>query len=193
MTKHVYLVRHGQKQPLRGDPDLTPTGRQQAAKTGDYFASLDIDHVVTSPLSRTRTTASIIAQKINRTVTADERLKERLNWSNPDQSFDEFIDSWQKGSANRDWQPPKGDSANIAAIRLKQAAFDHASQREKTVLVSHGGVISDFLLHSFSEQLKNFSHPIVGLDLVISECSITHFTITNEQIELIKIGYTAHL
>ena len=30
----AYLVQHGEKEPVPGDPGLTPAGRQQASRTG---------------------------------------------------------------------------------------------------------------------------------------------------------------
>jgi broad specificity phosphatase PhoE len=33
----AYLVQHGEKEPLPGDPGLTPAGRQQASRTGRWL------------------------------------------------------------------------------------------------------------------------------------------------------------
>jgi len=38
----VYLVQHGEKEPLPGDPGLTRTGREQATHTGRWLHGLKI-------------------------------------------------------------------------------------------------------------------------------------------------------
>ena len=57
----VYLVQHGEKQLLPGDPGLTELGRQQAARTGWWPRGLGVSAVWTSPMRRTRETADCIA------------------------------------------------------------------------------------------------------------------------------------
>ena len=48
----VYLVQHGEKQPLPGDPGLTELDRQQAARTGWWLRGLGVSAVWTSPMRR---------------------------------------------------------------------------------------------------------------------------------------------
>lgn len=38
----VYLVQHGEKQSLPGDPGLTAKGRQQATRTGRWLRGLGV-------------------------------------------------------------------------------------------------------------------------------------------------------
>jgi hypothetical protein len=33
----AYLVQHGEKEPVPGDPGLTPTGRREASRTGRWL------------------------------------------------------------------------------------------------------------------------------------------------------------
>ncbi|MGH3120541.1 MAG: hypothetical protein ACRDPF_06240 [Streptosporangiaceae bacterium] len=37
----VYLVQHGEKEPVPGDPGLTGTGREQSARTGRWLRGAD--------------------------------------------------------------------------------------------------------------------------------------------------------
>ncbi len=69
--KRLYFVRHGESEANvaqvfagRFDTPLTPKGRAQAKVAGEQAKSLDIDHIVSSPLSRAHDTAVIIAEQI---------------------------------------------------------------------------------------------------------------------------------
>lgn len=70
--QHLYFIRHGESvlnsQGIfsgRTDTPLTPTGRQQIAKTGQTLKDKNINLIVTSPMKRTIETAQIIANIIN--------------------------------------------------------------------------------------------------------------------------------
>jgi hypothetical protein len=39
----AYLVQHGEKEPLPGDPRLTPAGRQLASRTGRWLHGRGVD------------------------------------------------------------------------------------------------------------------------------------------------------
>ncbi len=69
--KRLYFVRHGESElNARGvyagqtETPLTRKGREQAKTAGMQARELQIDHVVSSPYSRTRDTAVIIADAI---------------------------------------------------------------------------------------------------------------------------------
>jgi broad specificity phosphatase PhoE len=57
----VYLVQHGEKESLPGDPGLTAIGRKQATRTGRWPRGLGVQTLCTSPLRRARETAECIA------------------------------------------------------------------------------------------------------------------------------------
>jgi phosphohistidine phosphatase SixA len=76
----VYLVQHGEKQRLPGDPGLTQLGRQQATRTGRWLSGHGVSALWTSPLRRARETADCIAAVTGLAVQPDARLEERLNW-----------------------------------------------------------------------------------------------------------------
>src|SRR5215475_4892913 len=76
----AYLVQHGEKESLPGDPGLTAIGRQQATRTGRWLRGQGIHALCTSPLRRARETAACIASVTGLTAQPDARLRERLNW-----------------------------------------------------------------------------------------------------------------
>ena len=53
----VYLIQHGEKEPLPGDPGLTGTGRDQAIRTGRRLRDAGIRALYSSPMRRARETA----------------------------------------------------------------------------------------------------------------------------------------
>jgi probable phosphoglycerate mutase len=71
-VRQLYFVRHGQSQANvdrvyagQLDTPLTLLGREQAVIAGEAARELSIDHIISSPLSRTRDTALIIAETID--------------------------------------------------------------------------------------------------------------------------------
>ena len=69
MATELILVRHGNAVRVNGDyfyAPLTQLGREQAAETGEYFASQQnhLDGFYASPIRRAQETASIIGAKI---------------------------------------------------------------------------------------------------------------------------------
>jgi broad specificity phosphatase PhoE len=85
----AYLVQHGEKESLPGDPGLTPVGRQQASRTGRWLHGRRVHALYTSPMRRAWETADCIASVTGLAVQPDARLRERLNWddSQPYQDF----------------------------------------------------------------------------------------------------------
>ena len=82
----LYFTRHGRTvmNDMRlvcgnSETDLTEEGIQQALTLADEIISrkIHIDEILSSPLSRAKKTAELIAEKINVPVKVEERLRER--------------------------------------------------------------------------------------------------------------------
>ena len=99
--KELYFVRHGQTEwnairRMQGqwNSDLNELGRQQADINGRFLAGLGIEHLVASPLDRTRQTADIINRHLGLTPAFDDRIME---WDCGDWSgemWDQVIEKW---------------------------------------------------------------------------------------------------
>jgi broad specificity phosphatase PhoE len=109
----AFLVQHGEKEPLPGDPGLTGTGREQATCTGRWLCGLGMRALYSSPMRRARETAEGIASVTGLEVRADARLRERLNWDGS-LPFDAFLALWARTMQDRDWAPPGGESSRQA-------------------------------------------------------------------------------
>ena len=138
----VYLIQHGEKEPLPGDPGLTGTGREQAIRTGRRQRSLGVSVLYSSPMRRARETAEGIASVTGLTVRCDARLRERLNWDGS-LPFEAFGDLWAKTMRDRDWIPADGESSRQAGRRLQEFLSGLADTPGPVAAVTHGGVTVD--------------------------------------------------
>lgn len=198
MKQIIYLVRHGDKLKQIGDPHLSDKGILQAKATGEYFKSLPIQKIIASPISRSRQTAQYIANALALEVSTHDLLKERVNWGDdPHQTFENFLAMWKRASLERNWIPPVGDSSRAAGERLHTLITSHIDPVDNVILVTHGGIITDFLRNIFDEQILNakFNGFNKTRDENILECSITTigYNLANSTYELIDLASTKHL
>ncbi|MNI08149.1 bifunctional RNase H/acid phosphatase [compost metagenome] len=141
--------------------------------------------IVTSPLRRAKETAEYIALKTIAPLTEDARLRERANWGDlPEQTFDEFVEMWERCTRDPDYLPPVSDSAGIAGERLSSLLTELGNTQppeSNIVIVTHGGLITDFLVREFLESELNVWHPNFALKQseLVSECSVTKLIFDN--------------
>jgi broad specificity phosphatase PhoE len=113
----VYLIQHGDKEQLPGDPGLTATGRHQAALTARWLRNAGLRVLYSSPLRRARETADVIAAVTGLAVQPDARLRERMNWDGSC-SHEDFLAEWARAARDRDFVPHGGESSHKAGDRL---------------------------------------------------------------------------
>jgi broad specificity phosphatase PhoE len=197
MSNTIYLVRHGEKERIKGNPPLTSKGQEQAIKTAKFFKNLPISAIFASPILRTQQTAKYIADHLNLTHITHHLLKERANWGDdPNQSLNNFLEIWNQASLNRDWQPPVGDSSLTAGKRIERLIEELSNlEHEHLIFVTHGGIISDFLRNIFDDDTLNNHNPnFLNRDDIISECSITTLTHTRpNSYQLLSLASVNHL
>lgn len=198
MTK-FYLVRHGDKEKIAGDPGLTDVGKKQAVATGKYFKDKKIKAIYSSPLKRTTETTKHIASFHNLEVIVDHKLRERAEYDGKsNQSLEKFIDMWKLCDENRNYVPPIGDSSKMAGERIeKYLKKVHQKHHEsEIIIITHGGVIADFLFNIFPTDLL-LKHNETFVDrasaMGITECSITVVNFDGNKFELEKLANTDHL
>ncbi|MDQ0722440.1 broad specificity phosphatase PhoE [Paenibacillus sp. W4I10] len=201
MSTTFHLVRHGLKERRIGDVPLTSEGALQAEATALHFARADfpITKILTSPLRRSQETASMIARHTHAHITEDPRLRERANWGDcPDQSFEEFIAMWDRCTSDPDYIPPVGDSAKQAGERLASLLTELANdepENRNIIVITHGGLITDFLVQTFTERELNDWHPdfVAMQNQLIPECSITTLIHDQGKYTIKAFASTAHL
>ncbi|MCQ6557253.1 histidine phosphatase family protein [Paenibacillus mendelii] len=179
MTRTLYLVRHALKEKAIGDVPITSEGIIQAQLTARHFINLHISTIVTSPLRRAIETAEYIASATQTNIIIESRLRERANWGDlQDQSFEEFVEMWERSTRDMEYIPPIGDSAKQAGERLSSLLSELVKihpPMSNIVIVTHGGLITDFLVNTLSENQLNVWHPnfVAAQSNLIPECSIT--------------------
>jgi len=193
----IYLIRHGEKEKFKENPPLTKLGLKQVQKTAEYFKNIKVKKIYSSPLIRAMQTSEVISKYLKLDFETNDLLKERFNWGDiENQTFSEFIDIWEKSSLIRNWQPPEGFSSNEAGERLQK--FINSINEElnsKIIVVSHGGIIADFLRNSFEDKALNEVFPNFSeyYENSISVCSITILKRKNNNYKVISIGENKHL
>jgi len=190
-----YLVRHGLRASRNEDTLLSDVGAKQAELTGRYFQSKNIQHIFVSPLKRTLHTAEIINGYLQISHSTDSRLKERMEYDPSFGTFEAFLKEWGETMADREYQPPYGDSALQAGKRIV-SLFDELNDDDKNYLfISHGGVIGDAVRNLFPDSAlsltTDLSKNLRWLD--VSECSITEIQKVDHFYSLKRVGDTSHL
>lgn len=203
VTHTFYLVRHGLKQQSIGDVPLTAEGIRQAQAVARKLTQTPIDLIVTSPLRRARQTADCIAAQIQAPLMEDVRLRERANWGDlPGQTLEQFVEMWDRCTRDPDYAPPVGDSARQAGMRFAEClnelgAVSAASSDDDRhiVIVTHGGLITDLLVHLFREDELNVWHDefIAKQSQLVPECSITRLIHDNGRYRLSDFASVSHL
>lgn len=193
--KKVYLIRHGKRESQFEDTLLSQTGEKQAEITGEYFSEKEIKHIFASPLPRTQQTAKIISKILNLPIKTDDRLKERLLWGDREgETFEEFINEWDKASVERDYRPENGDSARMSGNRMKDV-IDDTPDKSSSLIVAHSGIIGDYLMNFFPQDVLPFQKEVQNnvFNVEILECSITEIHIEESEVTLIRVNDASHL
>ncbi len=193
-----YLVRHGDVIKKPGDIALSALGKNEAEKTGMFFKDKKINLILSSPQKRAKQTA-IIIKKILKSpfLGINDLLKERINFGDdPNQGYRQFIEMAEKSSLNRNYVLPNGETSINTGKRLK-SVLELFSTREfkNVVIVTHGGIITDYLRNVFTEKDLNLkiSNFHLKRETAIATCSVTIVRIENDRQKLLEIGTTSHL
>ena len=199
----LLLVRHGESQkaysdqpfPLldgHSDPELAPTGREQAERVAARLAAGRIDAIYTSGLRRTDQTAAPLAERLGLTPRVEPGLREvRLGiWEAG--LFRKMV-AEQHPIAQRMWTEerwdviPGAERAEEFAARLRAAigrlAAGHPDQR--LAVFVHGGVIGQILA------LASGSRPFAFLGA--DNGSISRLVVHDERWIVCGYNDTAHL
>jgi broad specificity phosphatase PhoE len=180
----VYLVQHGDKERLPGDPGLTGRGRQQAAATGRWLRGAGLQALHSSPLRRARETAGHIGAATGLAVQFDARLQERMNWDGS-RLFEDFLAEWARSTRDRDFAPRGGESSHQAGARLRAFLDELPARASPVCAVTHGGLTTDLLRNLLTDQAL----PAGLLDAGIPPCAIT----TIDDLTVVTIAATGHL
>jgi broad specificity phosphatase PhoE len=149
----IFLARHGEsdwnvEKRFQGHSDrpLTERGRKQAHALADLVASEKIDAVYTSPLSRARETAEIVAARAGLEPEALPELREvdtgswsGLSRADVEARFPEGFTRWRAGRSGWEDGETYEEMAQRVICALRTIAENHPDGR--VLIISHGGPI----------------------------------------------------
>lgn len=149
----IYLIRHGETDwnvlgRLQGRTDipLNENGEKQLEHTGQVLAELGIrpDVMVTSPLMRTRKSASLIAEKVGypkEAIGVDDRFLEISFGEGEGLTWQEMQEKYPDGFA------PGGETSKQVCARAGAALQEYIEKcsGDILVIVSHGGAIKGMI------------------------------------------------
>lgn len=185
-----FFMRHGEtnwnlEDKLQGQKDipLNDNGRRQAEEAAQIIATLGIERIIASNLSRAKETADIIARRLNLTVEYEPLLRE-----------------WNFGAMNiakqKDLRPEtfkaqldqnlKSGAESIDGVFTRVATFfDKFDITPNTLIVSHGGLMRAMMYYLETSGKNNVDEFInFGFRQRISNAQI--FAFQNKKFELVR-------
>ena len=142
----IYLTRHGQTDwnvvhRIQGHLDipLNDIGRNEAQICGRQLATIKMDQIISSDLSRARETAKIINEFLSAPLSVDSRLRE-INFGDLQGVLVKDVSDDMWNDFNHESDKLHAESLPAVYQRLK-SFFDEIDPHKNTLIVAHGGVI----------------------------------------------------
>lgn len=185
MTEPVtlYFVRHGESEANaarrfagRTDSPLTERGRAQAKAVAEALAKVHFDRIVSSPLSRCRDTALVIARRHQLPVDLEPDLVEIDVGERTGSPFDEVrgLPEWRDDGFVA-W--PRGETLEEVLDRAHRAIarIAAANAGQRVLVVGHGGVTRILMSHFLGllPQLDRSPATNTNLSVVVTD-GVTH-------------------
>lgn len=160
LVSRIILWRHGQtpfnaQKRLQGQIDvpLSDLGREQAEMASRVLAKYGVTHIVSSDLSRAKSTGNALAEKIGLTVEQDSRFRERSFGLWEGLNADEIKSKWS-GEYEKWLLGEVADGVQIEPIAQVGSRFadgvnyyaEKYGEDSVIVIASHGSAISKALL-----------------------------------------------
>jgi serine/threonine-protein phosphatase PGAM5 len=201
--RHIYLVRHGQREPGDGadtlGPALTAMGRQQAALAAERLSALEIDVIHTSSFRRTTQTAQIIAAQFPNVSIRPSRLLWECIPALPDYAIEWHQDHPTLGEASLPlkmlpWIGLWSDDTNWEQV---EAGFEQAQQAwqkyftpargidRHEIIVCHGNILRYFVMCALQ------APPEAWINTDIYNCGISEVVI-KEFGEVMLLSHNDH-
>lgn len=203
----IYLIRHGQTEQnakklhqYSHDP-LSEEGIKQAQLLANRLLNFKIDAILSSPFERTKQTAEIIGQKLNKNIEYCECLREIKRPSEIEGKpiQDEEVLKIKNLIEHNSYDPSFRYSDEETFFNFKQRAIDVlqmlSERKEESILIStHGQMITMiFCVAVFGDQLTANEYQNLKSVLRLHNSGITVFNYLNDKWNLITWNDIEHL
>lgn len=196
----IYLVRHGESvantegiyQGQTYNTPLSPVGRKQAKALAKYFAQINLNRIVASPLLRTIETASAVAVSKNIVLESEDQILE-TNHGEWEGLKKELIASRWKGlyqlwmSKPEDVKFPNGETFKETQIRVLNWWGQISQTKSDTLVVTHDNIIRILVTEILGLGLNN----IWKFDL--NPAAVTRIDVTDNRTHLVVLDDRTHL
>ncbi len=190
----IVLVRHGETAANRArlalgraDPELTETGRAQAAALAAALAGSGAVRILSSPLRRARETAAAIAGVLAIAVEVDDRLVEMDYGEWDERSFAELpaedLARWRRDAS---FAPPGGESLVAVTERVASLCAEHIDGGP-VIAVSHVSPIKAAVIWAMG------ADPLLAWRMFLDVASVSRIGAPNGVPTLVGFNETTHL
>lgn len=201
MTTTILLVRHGQTESNvagyymgRLDEDINRTGYSQARALSARLAHRPIDTIYTSPLRRTYSTASVLAEphKLKLKVLDDLIEIHQGDWEgiHVDKISQGWPEQWRHTRTDpTDFTMPNGESFKEVTERSVRAFYQIVADNpdKLVVLVAHEIVVKVIIVHALGTTNSIYRH----FDL--TNASLSVIRVAGGKPHLVVLNDTTHL
>ncbi|ETI69603.1 histidine phosphatase family protein [Neobacillus vireti] len=163
--KKIYMIRHCEAEGQPFEARLTERGFRQAVELTEFFSTIKIDRIISSPFKRAIQSIQPLAMRLQIAIVEEPRLTERVlsNTNLPDwleklrATFDDLELKFEGGESSQE--------AMQRIVGVVEEVFD--GETENTIIVTHGNLLS-LLLKYFNkdfgfDEWQNLSNPDVFL------------------------------
>lgn len=148
LLQKVYVIRHCEAEGQPPEAQLTEKGLLQATELVDFFSTITINRIISSPYKRAIDTIQPFATKFNLDVETDKRLEERVLSK---ENLSDWLEKLSTTFDNLDLKFEGGESSREAMNRIVEVINEVFSNNvQNTIIVSHGNLIS-LLLKYFND------------------------------------------
>ncbi|AVI40278.1 histidine phosphatase family protein [Bacillus pumilus] len=144
--KTYYIVRHCQANGQSEDASLTPQGIAQSHALAQFFSSIHLNQIISSPYKRAIQTSEPLAHAKQLRVKIDQRLSERVLSRKP---IDDWYEKLKRSFTDLHLTCEGGESSLEAMNRIVEVLYEQInSEKDHTLFVTHGNIMSLLLKHA---------------------------------------------
>jgi 2,3-bisphosphoglycerate-dependent phosphoglycerate mutase len=138
--KKIYVVRHCEAYGQDSNSKLTEKGLFQSRYLSEFFSSIRINRIISSPFHRAIQSVEPISEEKNIKVEIDERLSERILST---RNLPDWLDKLKETYDDLELKYEGGESSKEAMNRIVQLVDEvFKNETDNTLISTHGNIMS---------------------------------------------------